>query len=66
MNNFMYTVLNAGIPVIYVVVSTLICVMCVIRLSGIRAVLQNINMYIVVSIRTAVKFVRRHSVKTTP
>jgi hypothetical protein len=28
MNNFIYTVLNAGIPVIFIVVSALILVMC--------------------------------------
>jgi len=38
-SNFIYTVLNAGIPVIYVVVSAVIIVMCVIRHSDILAVL---------------------------
>jgi len=39
MNSFMYTVLNAGIPLIYIVVSTLVLVMCVIRYSVVTALL---------------------------
>jgi len=39
MNNFMYTVLDAVIPVIYVAVSALILAMCVIRHSVKRSVL---------------------------
>jgi len=39
MNNLMYTVLNAGIPVMYIVVSALILVMCVIRHSVDRTIL---------------------------
>jgi hypothetical protein len=38
MNNFTYTVLNAVIPVMQIVVSGLIRVKCVIRHSDIRAV----------------------------
>ena len=38
MNNFMYTVLNADIPVIYIRMSALMFVMCVIRHSVIRVV----------------------------
>jgi hypothetical protein len=59
--NFMYTVLNAGIPVIYIVVSAHALVMCVIRHSVIGAILQNINAYIVVSALILVICVIRHS-----
>ena len=62
MNNFMYTVLNVVIPVIYVVVSAFILVTCVIRHSVIRAVLKGINAYIVVSAHILVMCVIRHSV----
>jgi len=65
MNNFMYTVLNAGIPVIYIVVSTVILVMCVIRHSVNRSILKHINVYIVVSALTLVMCVIRHSVVGT-
>jgi len=37
MNSFIYTVLNSGIPAIYVVMSAFILVMCVIRHSVIGA-----------------------------
>ena len=39
MNNFMYTVLNADIPVIFVVVSALLLVMCAISHSVERSIL---------------------------
>jgi len=39
MKNFMDTVLNAGLPVMYIVVSTFVPVMCVIRQSVVRAIL---------------------------
>ena len=37
-NNFTYTVLKSGIPVIYIGVGALILVMCVIRHSAERAI----------------------------
>jgi hypothetical protein len=63
MNNFMYTVLNAEIPVIYKGVSVHIYVKSVIRNSVNRAVLQDINAYIVVNVLIRVMCVVRHSVK---
>jgi hypothetical protein len=61
MNNFTYTVQHADIPVIFVGVSIHIHVKGVIRYSGIRAVLQDINACIVVSDLMPVKCVKRHS-----
>jgi len=39
MNNFMHTVLNVEIPVLYIVVNIRIYVKCVVRHSVIRAIL---------------------------
>ena len=61
MNNFMYTVLNADIPVIYTGVSIVIHVKCVIRRSVIRVVLETINACILVSNLIPVKCVISHS-----
>jgi len=63
MNNCMYLVLNAEIPVIYIGVSVRIYVKCVVRHSVKRAVLQNINAYIMVNAPILVMYVTRHSVK---
>jgi hypothetical protein len=65
MNNFMFTVLNADIPAIYVVVSVHIYVHCVIRVSVKRAALEHINAYIVVSAVMPVQCVIRHSIDRT-
>ena len=62
MNSFMYTVLNADIPVIYIGVSDHMFVKCVIRHSVYRAILQDINERMVVSTLMFVKCVIRHSV----
>jgi len=62
MNNFMYTVLNADIPLICTGVSIVIHVKCVIRRSVIRVVLENINACTLVSALTPVKCVIKHSV----
>jgi len=56
-------VLNVYIPVIYVGVSALILVMCVIRHSVKRAILYHINAYIVVIALILVMCVIRHSVE---
>jgi len=59
----MYTVMNAGIPVIYVVESAFIHVMCVRKHSIKRANLQCITANIVVNLLIHVMYVRRHSIK---
>jgi hypothetical protein len=62
MNNFMYTVLNADIPVTYIGASIHIHVEFVTRISVIRAVLLDINTFIVVNALMPVKCVIKHSV----
>jgi acetaldehyde dehydrogenase (acetylating) len=61
MFNFTHTVQNADIPVIYTGVSVYIHVKGVIRYSGIRVVLQDIDACIVASDLMPVKCVERHS-----
>jgi len=61
MNNFMYTVLKAVIPVMFLGVSIHIHVKYVVRHSVRRVFLKDINTFIVVSALTAVKYVIRHS-----
>jgi hypothetical protein len=63
MNNFMYSEQNAKTPVTYVEVGICIHVKFVVRHVVKRAVLQNINAYIVVSALSLVICVVRHSVK---
>ena len=62
MNKMEYTMLNADIPVMYIMVSVHIRVMFVIRHSVERAVLRDINACIVVSSLMCVMCVLRHSV----
>ena len=62
MNNFIYTVLNADIPVLYIGVSGHIHVNCVIRHSVNSAVCYHINAYIMVSALLRVMCVIKHSV----
>ena len=62
MNNFVDTALNAGLPAIYIVVSTLVLVMYVIRQSVTRAILKNIIAYIVINAVILVMCVIRQSV----
>jgi hypothetical protein len=62
MNNYMYKVLNAGIPVIYIGMSTHILVKCVKRNSVRRVVWWHINTYIWGSNHIHVVCVKRHSV----
>jgi len=61
MNNFMYTVLNAGILMIYIVVSTIILVTYVIRHLVTARVLEDMNVYIVMSAVIFVMCVKSHS-----
>jgi hypothetical protein len=63
MNIIMYKVLNADTPVIFAGVSIHIPVKSVTWDSVERAVLQNINMYIVVSAHMPVQCVKWHSVR---
>jgi hypothetical protein len=63
MNNFMYSVLNADIPVICKGMSIHTHVKCVIGLSVKSTTLKDINAYIVVSTLLFVKYVIRLSVK---
>jgi len=65
MNNFMHTVMNADIPVIYRGVSNHIHVKCVIRLSVTGAVLLLINAYIVVIAHIHVRCVMGFSLTRT-
>jgi hypothetical protein len=62
MNNSMYTVLNADIPVINVGVSVHVHVKVVIRHSVKRAICQRIKAYIVLSAFMFVMCVMRHSI----
>jgi hypothetical protein len=61
MKNFMHTVLNAEIPVIYIGVIVHIYVKCVLRHSVNRAILNPINTHTVVNARMFVMCVIRHS-----
>ena len=63
MNNFMYRVKSADIPVIYIVVSVHMQVNCVIGNSVKRVIYQHINAFIVERAGVAVKYVMRHTVK---
>jgi len=61
MNNFMYRVKRADIPVIYIVVSVHMHVKCVIGHSVKRIIYQHINAYIVERALLFVIYVIRHT-----
>jgi len=62
MNNFIYRVMSADIPVIYIVVRVHMHVKCVIRHTVTVVVLKGINTYTVVSALLFVMCVIRYTV----